>query len=339
MEMGKGVDGFMESFRALVVSQTEDSFEVRVEQLTVSDLPPGDVLIRVLYSSINYKDGLACSEHGKIVNSYPFVPGIDLAGVVVFSSDSRFKENEQVLVTGFDLGVSHYGGFGELARVPADWVVPIPQGLTAKEAMILGTAGFTAALSIQRLEEHEVNPERGPILVTGATGGVGSVAVSMLAKRGYHVTASTGKVSEYDYLRKLGATEILSREEVSPEKIRPLDKQRWAGVVDPVGGNTLAYALSTTRYGGAVAVSGLTAGTSLSTTVLPFILRGVQLIGIDSVYYPMEKRVSLWERIATDLKPELLSEMLYEEVSLEQIPQKTKEILQGSIRGRTLVKL
>jgi putative YhdH/YhfP family quinone oxidoreductase len=267
------------------------------------------------------------------------VPGIDLAGVVVFSSDSRFKENEQVLVTGFDLGVSHYGGFGELARVPADWVVPIPQGLTAKEAMILGTAGFTAALSIQRLEEHEVNPERGPILVTGATGGVGSVAVSMLAKRGYHVTASTGKVSEYDYLRKLGATEILSREEVSPEKIRPLDKQRWAGVVDPVGGNTLAYALSTTRYGGAVAVSGLTAGTSLSTTVLPFILRGVQLIGIDSVYYPMEKRVSLWERIATDLKPELLSEMLYEEVSLEQIPQKTKEILQGSIRGRTLVKL
>lgn len=329
----------MESFRALVVAKTEDSFSVSVERLAINDLPSGEVLIRVLYSSINYKDGLACSQNGRIVNSYPFVPGIDLAGIIVSSTDSRFQENDQVLVTGYELGVSHFGGFSEFARVPADWVVPLPQGLSPKEAMILGTAGFTAALSIQRLEEHDVNPERGPILVTGATGGVGSLAVSMLAKRGYHVVASTGKPSEHGYLTRLGAKEILSREEVSPEKVKPLEKQRWAGVVDPVGGNTLAYALSSTRYGGTVAVSGLTAGTTLSTTVVPFILRGIQLIGIDSVYCSMRERKSLWDRLATDLKPELHSGMVYEEVGLDQIPEKTKEILLGKIRGRTLVKM
>lgn len=329
----------MDPFRALLVRKAEESFSVQVEAITANDLPAGEVFIRVQYSSINYKDGLACSPNGRIVNAYPFVPGIDLAGIVVSSADPRYQEGDQVLVTGYDLGVSHFGGFSEYARVPADWVVPLPAGLSLKEAMVLGTAGFTAALSVQRLEEHDVRPEKGPVLVTGATGGVGSLAVAMLAKRGYHVVASTGKASEHEYLKQLGASEILSREEVSPEKIKPLEKQRWAGAVDPVGGNTLGFVLSSTQYGGAVAVSGLTGGVHLSTTVMPFILRGVSLLGIDSVYCPMNIREGIWRRLADDLKPDHLSDMIHEEVTLEQIPEKTKDILQGKIRGRTLVKI
>lgn len=329
----------MNSFRALVVNKTEAGFTAQVEETALATLPAGEVVIRVAYSSINYKDGLACTPNGKIVQSYPFVPGIDLAGTVVSSADARFREQDQVLVTGYDLGVSHDGGFSEYARVPADWVVPLPTGLSVRDAMILGTAGFTAALSIQALEDHGVNPERGPILVTGATGGVGSLAVAMLARRGYHVVASTGKEAEHAYLTELGAKEIVSRQDVSPEKVRPLEKQRWAGVIDPVGGNTLAYALSSTQYGGAVAVSGLTAGTQLMTTVLPFILRGVQLLGIDSVYCPMGKRERLWERIAREWKPDSLERLVHREIGLAEIPTVAGDILAGRIRGRTLVKL
>lgn len=329
----------MNSFRALVVNKTEAGFTAQVEETALATLPAGEVVIRVAYSSINYKDGLACTPNGKIVQSYPFVPGIDLAGTVVSSADARFREQDQVLVTGYDLGVSHDGGFSEYARVPADWVVPLPTGLSVRDAMILGTAGFTAALSIQALEDHGVNPERGPILVTGATGGVGSLAVAMLARRGYHVVASTGKEAEHAYLTELGAKEIVSRQDVSPEKVRPLEKQRWAGVIDPVGGNTLAYALSSTQYGGAVAVSGLTAGTQLTTTVLPFILRGVQLLGIDSVYCPMGKRERLWERVAREWKPDSLERLVHREIGLAEIPTVAGDILAGRIRGRTLVKL
>lgn len=329
----------MNSFRALVVNKTEAGFTAQVEETALATLPAGEVVIRVAYSSINYKDGLACTPNGKIVQSYPFVPGIDLAGTVVSSADARFREQDQVLVTGYDLGVSHDGGFSEYARVPADWVVPLPTGLSVRDAMILGTAGFTAALSIQALEDHGVNPERGPILVTGATGGVGSLAVAMLARRGYHVVASTGKEAEHAYLTELGAKEIVSRQDVSPEKVRPLEKQRWAGVIDPVGGNTLAYALSSTQYGGAVAVSGLTAGTQLTTTVLPFILRGVQLLGIDSVYCPMGKRERLWDRIAREWKPDSLERLVHREIGLAEIPTVAGDILAGRIRGRTLVKL
>jgi acrylyl-CoA reductase (NADPH) len=329
----------MTQFRALVVNKSEELFSVDVKELTFDDLPQGDVTIRVAYSSVNYKDGLASAPNGRIVKSYPFVPGIDLAGTVVSSEDSRFREGNEVIVTSYELGVSHYGGFSQYARVPANWIVPLPKGLTMKEAMALGTAGLTAALSIQRLEENGLRPEKGPVLVTGATGGVGSLAVSMLAKNGYDVIASTGKESEHEYLHNLGAKEIISRADVSPETIKPLDKQRWAAAVDPVGGKTLAYVLSTIKYGGSVAVSGLTGGSEVPTTVFPFILRGINLLGIDSVYCPMDTRVKVWERMASDLKPENLVHDIGHEITLDQLPAILSDILKGNIRGRTIVKL
>ncbi|WP_243291904.1 acryloyl-CoA reductase [Bacillus sp. FJAT-47783] len=323
-------------FSALVVNKTEEGFSINIESLSFDDLPEGDVTIRVHYSSVNYKDGLASIPNGKIVQKYPFIPGIDLAGTVTSSNDSRYKEGDKVIVTGYELGVTHYGGYSEYARVPADWVVPLPDNLTLKEAMVFGTAGFTAALSFHELEKNGLTPESGPILVTGATGGVGSMAISMLAKRNYHVTASTGKESEYDYLKKLGAKEIVSRADVTPEKIRPIGNQRWAGAVDPVGGKTLASILSNTKYGGAVAVSGLTGGAEVPTTVFPFILRGVNLLGIDSVYCPKDLRETLWNRMATDLKPEDLG-TIENEISLRDLPETLSDILQGKIRGRTVV--
>ncbi|MBH0231169.1 NADPH:quinone oxidoreductase family protein [Halobacillus yeomjeoni] len=325
-------------FKALVVDKVENDVEAKIETLTQEDLPEGDVTIKVHYSSVNYKDGLASIPNGKIVQSYPFVPGIDLAGTVTDSKDSRYEEGDEVIVTSYELGVSHYGGYSQYARVPADWVVPLPEGLTLKEAMIYGTAGFTAALSLQQLEENGQTPEDGTVLVTGATGGVGSMAVSMLSKRGYHVTASTGKESEKEYLKNLGAEEIVSREEVTPEKIRPMGRQKWAGAVDPVGGKTLASILSNTQYGGAVAVSGLTAGVEVPTTVFPFILRGVSLLGVDSVYCPKETRDKLWKRMANDLKPDELSEMSHE-VSLDELPQTLSDILEGKVKGRTIVNM
>jgi len=326
-------------FRALVVNKTETDFTVKVQTVSMNDLPEGDVVIQVAYSSVNYKDGLASIPNGKIVKTYPFIPGIDLAGVVVSSKDPRFQEGDEVIATSYEIGVSHFGGYSEYARIPSDWVVPLPKGLTLKEAMVLGTAGFTAALSIHRLEENGLSPEKGKVLVTGATGGVGSLAVAMLAKRGYNVVASTGKETEHEYLRKLGAKEILSREEVCLEQIRPLDKQYWAAAVDPVGGRTLATVLSRIQYGGSVAVSGLTGGTDVPTTVFPFILRGVNLLGIDSVYCPMELRLKIWERMANDLKPEQLLDAIAQEITLEQLPEALSNILKGKLRGRTVVKL
>ena len=237
------------------------------------------------------------------MKSYPIVPGIDLAGIVTASDDPRYREGDPVLVTGYDLGVSHDGGYSEYARVPAEWIVPLPQGLTLHEAMVYGTAGFTAALSIQRLEAHGLTPDRGPVLVTGATGGVGGLAIAMLAARGYEVSAGTGKPGQHDYLKMLGASAIIDRSDLSPEKIRPLDRQRWAAAVDAVGGRSLAYILSSIQYGGAAAVSGLAGGTDLPTSVYPFILRGVNLLGIDSVYCPMDERLRVWQRMADDLKP------------------------------------
>ncbi|MBN8233778.1 acryloyl-CoA reductase [Halobacillus kuroshimensis] len=327
-----------EAFKAFVVNKTEDDFTADIQSLTLNDLPEGDVTIQVHYSSVNYKDGLASTPNGKIVQSYPFVPGIDLAGTVVSSADSRYEEGQKVIVTSYELGVSHYGGYSEYARVPGDWIIPLPENLSLQEAMIFGTAGFTAALSVHKLEEAGVKPDDGSILVSGATGGVGSMAVAMLKKRGYHVTASTGKASEHDYLKHLGAEDIIPREELSPEKVRALSKQRWAGAVDPVGGKTLATILSETKYGGAVAVSGLTAGTSVPTTVFPFILRSVNLLGIDSVYCPIETRKTIWNRIADDLKPEGLDEMK-NEITFDQLPQTLSDILEGKTRGRTIVKV
>ncbi|WJH36340.1 oxidoreductase [Paenibacillus sp. CC-CFT747] len=327
------------TFKALVVDKTEKGFVREIRELTREDLPPGELLIRVCYSSVNYKDGLAGQPNGRVVTAYPLVPGIDLAGEVAESADARFPAGTEVLVTGYGLGVSHSGGYAAYARVPADWAVRLPAGLTPREAMACGTAGFTAALSVARLEAAGLAPEHGPVLVTGATGGVGSFAVAMLAQLGYRVAAGTGKAVEHAFLRELGAAEVVPREELAPpEKPQPLGPQRWAAAVDPVGGPALARTLATVRYGGAVAVSGLAGGTELPATVLPFILRGVSLLGIDSVQCPMEQRQATWQRLAGDLKPRRLEAMI-REIPLKEVPEAMDAILQGRMRGRLVVRL
>jgi putative YhdH/YhfP family quinone oxidoreductase len=326
-------------YRAIVVEKQGDAFSVAVKDLSEGDLPPGDVTIKVEWSSINYKDGLALSPSGRVIRSYPMVPGVDLAGTVLESTDSRFSKGDHVVVTGFDVGVAHPGGFAELARIPGDWVMPLPGGLTTKEAMALGTAGMTAAMSVEALEHNGLRPDQGTVLVTGATGGVGSTAVSMLAQLGYTVAGSTGKADEHDFLRELGATEILSREDVSAESSRPMEAERWAGAVDPVGGPTTAYLLRTTKYGGSVAVSGLTGGNAVATTVFPFILRGVSLLGIDSVMCPMPKRQHVWQRMGADLKPKGLLDSIAVETDLAGVEAVCADILQGKVKGRTLVRL
>jgi acrylyl-CoA reductase (NADPH) len=326
-------------FRALVADSDGDEVRRDMRELSTDDLPAGDVTVRVGWSSVNYKDALAVSPKGRVARGYPLVPGIDLAGEVIASDDPRVALGEQVIVHGHDLGVAHHGGFAELARVPGDWVVPLPDGLDAREAMALGTAGFTAALSIVRLEEHGLSPGSGPVLVLGATGGVGSTAVAMLAQLGYEVHASTGKDDEADFLRRLGAAEVLSREETSAESPRPMESERWAAAVDPVGGAALAYALRTLRYGGAVASSGLTGGTELNTTVFPFILRGVSLLGIDSVATPMDLRRRVWERMAGDLRPSVLEEQITREIGLDDVDPLLDDVLAGRARGRTVVRV
>ncbi|MEW5594965.1 acryloyl-CoA reductase [Peribacillus frigoritolerans] len=329
----------IQQFDALVVNKHDDQFTVNIQQLSLDDLPQGEVLIRVHYSGVNYKDSLAAIPNGNIVSSYPIVPGIDMAGVVVSSEDSRFKEGDEVIATSYGIGVSQSGGYSQFARVPAEWIVPLPDGLTMKEAMIVGTAGFTAALSVLRLEENNLTPGQGSVLVTGATGGVGSFAVSILSKLGYSVEASTGKKSEHGYLKAIGAATIVSREDVYDGKLRALGKQKWSGAVDPVGGEPLASVLSQIKYGGAVAVSGLTAGTSLPATVFPFILRGVNLLGIDSVNCPMDTRLKVWHRLATDFKLEHLEQLVQQEITLEELPDVLPTLLKGEARGRTIVKL
>ncbi|MFS0890318.1 NADPH:quinone oxidoreductase family protein [Peribacillus frigoritolerans] len=329
----------IQQFDALVVNKQDDQFTVNIQELSLDDLPQGEVLIRVHYSGVNYKDSLAAIPNGNIISSYPIVPGIDMAGVVVSSEDSRFKEGDEVIATSYGIGVSQSGGYSQFARVPAEWIVPLPEGLTMKEAMIIGTAGFTAALSVLRLEENNLTPEQGSVLVTGATGGVGSFAVSILSKLGYSVEASTGKESEHGYLKAIGASTIVSREDVYDGKLRALGKQKWSGAVDPVGGEPLASVLSQIKYGGAVAVSGLTAGTSLPATVFPFILRGVNLLGIDSVNCPMDTRLKVWHRLATDFKLEDLEQLVQQEITLKELPEVLPTLLKGEARGRTIVKL
>jgi len=327
------------SFTAFVVDKKEEGFTATFKDLTEADLPSGEVLIKVSYSSVNYKDGLASIPEGKIVRRYPFVPGIDLSGVVAESSDPRYKAGDEVIVTSYELGVSHYGGFSEYARVRADWVVPLPSGLTLKEAMALGTAGFTAALAVYKLEHNGLHPENGPVLVTGATGGLGSIAISILKNLAYTVAASTGKESEHAYLKALGAAEIVTREEAAAESNRPLEKERWAGSVDAVGGATLAYLLCTTRTGGSIASCGNTGGANVSTTVFPFILRGNNLLGIDSVNCPMELRRQVWEHLASDYKPTHLLDLIGHEVPFADLPQTLSAILKGGVRGRTILKV
>jgi putative YhdH/YhfP family quinone oxidoreductase len=331
----------MTVFRAFIVERRGEETHGEVRELRADDLPDGDVTVRVAWSGVNYKDALAATPSGRVVRSYPMVPGIDLAGTVIASRDTRFREGDPVLATGYELGTGHYGGYSEVARVPGDWLVPLPPGLSLREAALLGTAGFTAALSLHRLEEHGLRPGSGaPVLVTGATGGVGSAAVAMLAARGYDVAAVTGKGAEHAYLRELGAQTVLAREELVPEDgdaAKPLRKERWAGAVDPVGGAALPALLGAIRYGGAVALSGLAGGASFAATVYPFILRGIALIGIDSVYCPMPLRLHLWERLASDLKPPRLDAFVHSEASLEELPAAFETVRRGGVRGRILV--
>lgn len=329
----------MNAFRALVVDKDGDGVALGLQEWSPDRLMAGEVTIRVAYSSVNYKDGLAVRADGRVARSYPLIPGIDLAGTVEESTDARFSPGDSVLAHGYDIGVAHHGGMAELARVPADWVVPLPAGLTARQAMALGTAGFTAALSVAALEGAGLTPDSGPVLVTGASGGVGSTAVDILAARGYSVAASTGSAEAHAYLKTLGASEILDRAETSAESSRPLERGRWAGAVDAVGGATLAYLLRTMQYGGSIAVSGNTGGATFSSTVFPFILRAVNVLGIDSVAMPIEGRVAIWERLATDLRPPHLDDVISHEIRLEDAPEALEKVVQGAIRGRTVVRI
>jgi putative YhdH/YhfP family quinone oxidoreductase len=327
------------SFRALVVDKQGDGVSLAEQAWTEAQLLPGEVTIRVLYSSVNFKDALAVRADGRVARRYPLVPGIDLAGTVETSADARYAPGDAVLVHGYDLGVSHHGGYAELARVPADWVVPLPPGLTARQAMALGTAGFTAGLSVDRLEHMGLRPGAGPVLVTGASGGVGSTAIAMLAARGYEVVASTGSADAHAYLRELGAQHILDRAETSAASERPLETMRWAGAVDAVGGATLGYLLRTMRFGGSIALSGNIGGAAVQTTVFPFILRGANVLGIDSVNLPMAQRVALWQRLATDLRPPRLEESITHEVTLADTPAVLADIYRGATRGRVVVRV
>ena len=326
-------------FRALVVSKIDEKTYTReVTERRISDLPEGEVLVRVRYSSLNFKDGLSCIGNPGVTRNYPHTPGVDASGEVTESSDSRFKEGDSVIVTGYDLGMNTSGGFGEYIRVPADWVVPLPEGMTFKEASIYGVAGFTAALSVDALQKHGVSPEQGEIVVTGSTGGVGSVSVALLSLLGYTVVASTGKKEESEFLQRLGASEIISREEVNDESKKPLLRERWAGAVDTVGGTTLAALLKAAKRGGAVAATGLVASSELSTTVFPFILRGVSLLGIDSGFTPTKLRLEIWNKLAGIWKiPQL--EQLTIDCTLEELDPEIDKILAGGQRGRVVVNL
>jgi len=328
----------MKPFRALLIEERDGKVASGFAMLDESSLDPGTVTIRVAFSSVNYKDALAATGAGRIVRRFPCVGGIDLAGTVLASDDPRFKAGDQVIATSFDIGVAHHGGYAEVARVPGDWVVPLPEGLSPFEAMALGTAGFTAALAIVRMEENHLRPANGPVIVTGATGGVGSLAVDMLAKRGYQVVALTGKAAEVDYLRGLGAAEVILRQDIDLTKIRALDRARWAGAVDNLGGDILSWIASSMLQGGTIASVGLAASMDLRTSVAPFILRGVSLLGVDSGYIGEPYRRGIWQRLATDLRPPHLAEMT-RRVGFAELPDLFDEFIAGRARGRVVVEI
>ncbi len=323
-------------FPAYLLTKTGEMIRPAVVQLKDSDLPEGDVLIHVEWSAINFKDAMVTRPGNRVARGFPLVPGVELTGVVAESAGDEFVPGQRVLVQGYELGVSHDGGFAAYARVPADWVVPLPGDLTTRQAAIIGLAGFTAQLSLMRLVQHGTAPDDGPILVTGASGGVGSAAVAMLAKAGFEVVASSGKTAEHDYLKELGASRVVGRQ-FSEDDGRTLGPQLWGGVVDCVGGLALAEALRTVRYGGAVAASGLTGGNALATTVYPFIIRGVALLGIDTVATPIDERRRLWAEMAGAFPLEHCDDMVYEEIGLDGLTATLDKMLDAAVRGRVLV--
>ncbi|WP_170358370.1 acryloyl-CoA reductase [Ruegeria arenilitoris] len=326
-------------FNALVMEKDEESglASPSVKQLSLDDLPNGDVTVAVEYSTVNYKDGLCTSpKGGGLVRNYPHVPGIDYAGTVEASSDDRYKPGDKVVLTGWRVGEAHWGGYSQKANALADWLVPLPDGLDARQAMAVGTAGFTAMLAVMALEDHGMTPDHGPVLVTGAAGGVGSVATAILSNLGYEVAAVTGRPEAGDYLKSLGASIIVPREELNETTKRPLESESWAGCVDAVGGEMLARVLGQMKYGASVAAVGLAGGAALPATVIPFLLRGVNLLGIDSVMQPYENRVRAWQRIATDLPMDKLEAMV-QPATLNDLPQLGADILKGQVKGRVVV--
>ena len=327
----------MDSFTAYRTFQEDNRIVSRFVDMAIDDLDPGDVVIRTEYSSINYKDALSHNGTGKIMRRYPCNAGIDVAGEVVTSADPRFRAGDKVIVTSWDFGVAHDGGYSEYVRVPAKWVVPMPQGMSTFEAMVLGTAGFTAGLAVERMEHDGLTPDKGPVVVTGATGGVGSVVIEILARCGYHVVALTGKPEEAEYLKHLGAAEILDRRTIDWGK-RPLEKATWAGAVDNIGGDALAWMTRTMKQGGAIASCGLAASIDLHTTVMPFILRGVSLLGIDSGYWPMAPRQKLWQRLAGEWKPDKVGAAV-KTIPLAELDQVFRNLLEGRMTGRYVVKV
>jgi acrylyl-CoA reductase (NADPH) len=327
-----------ETFKAILVSRDEDKKQsVAVTEISEDDLMEGDVTVAVEATTVNYKDGLAITGKAPVIRRFPLVPGIDFAGTVLSSSHPEWKKGDKVVLNGWGVGETHHGAYAERARVKGDWLVPLPEGMSARDAMAVGTAGYTAMLCVMALERHGITPDRGPVVVTGAAGGVGSVAISLLSRLGYHVVASTGRTQEEAYLRDLGAAEIISRDDLSgPAK--PLGKERWAGGVDAVGSHTLANVLSMTSYGGAVAACGLAQGMDLPASVAPFILRGVSLLGIDSVMAPKELRLEAWRRIATELDHARLA-ALSTTIGFDGVIDAARQIMDGTVRGRIVVEM
>jgi len=326
-----------ERFQAYQIGKNDDGQRCTLTQLDDSDLMEGDVTVRVEYTTLNYKDGLAITGRSPVVRKFPLTPGIDFSGTVVASEHADFKPGDEVILNGFGVGEAHSGGYTQRARVSGDWLVPLPEGLNMRQAMAIGTAGYTAMLSVMALQDHGIKPEHGDILVTGASGGVGSVAVAILSKLGYRVMASTGRMNERDYLLGLGAADIIDRAGFA-EKARPLGKELWSGAIDVAGGNTLANVLSQLKYGGAAAICGLAESMSLPTTVAPFILRGISMYGIDSVMASIAKRKVAWARLAADLDLQLLEELSFD-LDFADLAQAAEDILDGKIRGRAIVKL
>ncbi|MGB5438360.1 MAG: YhdH/YhfP family quinone oxidoreductase [Gammaproteobacteria bacterium] len=328
----------MDTFRALRVHAQGDNIQARLETLSINDLAPGEVVIEACFSSINYKDALAVTGKGRILRRFPLVAGVDVAGIVSATSDARFRPGDEVLVTGCGLGESHDGGFAEVVRVPADWVVPLPPGLELFDAMALGTAGFTAALAIDQMERNAQHPDAGPIVVTGASGGVGSLAIDLLSSRGYEVIALSGKADAGAWLKGLGAAAILDRNTLEAGS-RPLEKAQWGGAVDNVGGDTLAWLTRSVRPWGNIASIGMAGGAELHTTVMPFILRGISILGITSANCPMQRRRKIWQRLLTDLKPRHLDRIVAGTVTLDELPAMCEKLITGQHRGRYVVDL